>query len=102
MKSAAHGADRLKEEYIMLKILKTKGTEIRRAVECDDSGKIQRVVAVISQAAEMLKEDIIFRDNVSGNESKWLVITAFDQAKVYEYETKADAFDAVRLNKIPV
>lgn len=52
-----------------MKITKVTGTEIRR-VKLDNG----TVYAVIGQVKELLDKEIIFSDNTSGNENKWLGI----------------------------
>lgn len=52
-----------------MKFTKLKGTEIRKA-KFDDG----TVYAIIGQVKELLANDIIFIDNTSGNEEKWLGI----------------------------
>ena len=52
-----------------MKITKIKNTEIRRVKRDDNS-----VYAIIGNVKELLENDIIFSDNTTGNESKWLGI----------------------------
>ena len=52
-----------------MKITKVTGTEIRR-VKLDNG----TVYAIIGQVKELLDKEIIFPDNTSGNENKWLGI----------------------------
>ena len=57
-----------------IKFFKIKGTEIRKAAEMAENGEPVRVLAVIGRAGELLEHNVIFPDNVAGNEDKWLVI----------------------------
>ena len=76
-----------------IKFFKIKDTEIRRAVGVDDAGVRHNVVAIIGQAKELLEKEIIFEDNVAGNEEKWLVVHV--NTDVDEYDTLEAAKQAV-------
>ena len=52
-----------------MKFTKVVDTEIRKA-KLDD----RTVYAIIGQVKELLEKEIIFPDNTSGNEEKWLGI----------------------------
>ena len=74
----------------MLKFYKTQGTEIRKAVEVDENGQRLEVKAVIGKVAELLEKEIIFQDNTSGNEEKWLVICK-DGLDITEFDSLDEA-----------
>ena len=80
----------------MIKFFKVKDTEVRRAVEVDEAGNKKRVIAVIGQVGELLKQELIFPENTDGNLEKWLLLSP-DGDNVIEYETLADAKEGARI-----
>lgn len=68
-----------------MKFTKIVDTEIRK-VKFDDG----TVYAVIGQVKELLEKEIIFPDNTSGNEEKWLGIEK-DGDVFREFDTLEDA-----------
>lgn len=63
-----------------MKITKVKETEIRRV------WKGANVYAIIGRVDDLAKRDIIFKDNVKGNEDKWLGIEDAGNV-IKEFET---------------
>lgn len=63
-----------------MKITKVKETEIRRV------WKDANVYAIIGRVDDLAKRDIIFKDNVKGNEDKWLGIEDAGNV-IKEFET---------------
>lgn len=68
-----------------MKITKVIGTEIRR-VKLDNG----IVYAIIGQVKELLDKEIIFSDNTSGNEKKWLGLEENGDI-IKEFNTLEDA-----------
>ena len=75
----------------MIKFSKVQSTEIRKAIEVDENGNRIAVRAIIGQALELLKNEIIFDDNVKGNEKKWLVILEKTPDNILEFNSLDDA-----------
>ena len=63
-----------------MKITKVKDTEIRRV------WKDANVYAIIGRVGDLAERNIIFDDNVKGNENKWLGIEDSGN-KITEFET---------------
>ena len=61
----------------MTKFTKIKGTEIRKAYECNENGEKIRVVAIIGTVEDLLSKNIINpTENASNTDfDKWMVIT---------------------------
>lgn len=76
----------------MIGFYKVNGTDIRRVWECSSTGRKLTVKALIGQVKELHERDIIFHDNVRGNESKWLVITGKSDTDITEF----DSLDAAK------
>ena len=72
-----------------MKITRVKETEIRRV------WKDANVYAIIGRVDDLLKRDIIFNDNVKGNEEKWLGIEDLGN-KITEFETLEEAKEYYR------
>lgn len=79
----------------MIKFTRNKETNIRRAWLADDAGNKVAVVAVLGTVSDLLSCELIFPDNVRGNEDKYLVIdrvgnirefNTLDEAKTYVIE----------------
>lgn len=68
-----------------MKFTKVVNTEIRKA-KFDDG----TVYAIIGQVKELLEKEILFSDNTSGNEEKWLGIEK-DGDVFREFNTLEDA-----------
>ena len=81
----------------MEKFVRVKGTEIRKMYECRSTGEVIRTVAIIGQVKELLEKEIIFDDNTTGNEDKWLII-AKGGDEIMEFNSLADAKDYCRNN----
>ena len=58
----------------MIKFYKVKDTEIRKVAEIDEQGQVIGIKAILGRVAELIEKKIIFPDNTTGNEEKWLVI----------------------------
>ena len=58
-------------------------------------------VGLIGQAKTLLEQNIIFEDNVKGNEEKWLAIARVNPENAYEFDTLRDAKMAFLLHEIP-
>ncbi len=70
-----------------MKFTKIVDTEIRRA-KFDDG----KVFAIIGQVKELLEKEIIYPDNTSGNEEKWLGVEQNDSfTRIREFDTLEDA-----------
>lgn len=72
-----------------MKITKIKDTEIRRV------WKDANVYAIIGRVGDLAERNIIFDDNVKGNENKWLGIEDSGN-KITEFETLEEAKDHYR------
>ena len=72
-----------------MKITRVKETEIRRV------WKDANVYAIIGRVDDLAKRNIIFEDNVKGNEKKWLGIEDSGN-KITEFETLEEAKDHYR------
>lgn len=83
----------------MTKFYKVKGTELRKAVVTDNTGKPVRFLALIGQVKELLKNNIIFDDNTAGHEEKWLVLNTKGSV-VHEFDNLDAAKKAVLLREI--
>lgn len=73
-----------------MKITRVKGTDIRRVWKDEHT-----IYAIIGEVKDLLEKDIIFKDNVEGNEEKWLSIEALD-TKITEFATLEEAKDYYR------
>lgn len=58
----------------MIKFYKVKDTEIRKVAEINEQGEVKEIKAIIGMVSELLAKEIIFPDNTTGNENKWLVV----------------------------
>lgn len=76
----------------MEKFVKIKNTEIRKMYECRTTGEVVRTVCIIGQVSELLQKEIIFNDNVSGNETKWLCIAKCGD-EIIEFSSLQEAKD---------
>lgn len=74
-------------------------TEIRKMYECWQGGEVLRIVAVIGQVKELLEKEIIFDDNTTGNEDKWLII-AKGGDEIMEFTSLTEAKEFCRNNYI--
>ena len=83
----------------MEKYVKVKNTEIRKMYECWQGGEVLRTVAIIGQVKELLKKEIIFDDNTTGNEDKWLII-AKNGDEIMEFTSLTEAKDYCQNNYI--
>ena len=60
----------------MIRFYRCHGTEtLRRVWDCNADGEKLFCVGLIGRVDELRGMDILFDDNVEGNEDKWLVIT---------------------------
>lgn len=67
-----------------------KGTEIRKAWETNEAGEKEKVLFIIGRVDELLRMSVIFDDNTSGNENKWLLISA-DGNSIEEFNSLEEA-----------
>lgn len=72
-----------------------KGTEIRKAWETNEAGEKEKVLYIIGRVDELLKMNVIFDDNTSGNEEKWLLISA-DGNSIEEFGSLEEAKKAAK------
>lgn len=80
---------------IEIKFFKRKnGANIYRAIGVDGEGIKHNVVAIIGQVKDLYEADLIFEDNVEGNEDKWLVL--MKDEGISEYDSLDEAKEAVR------
>ena len=77
----------------MLKFYKfKKNPEIRKVADCwADGTNTGRVVAIIGQVKELVKEKIIFPENTKGNEENWLIIVNDEDTTIYEFSSYDEA-----------
>jgi hypothetical protein len=80
----------------MIEFFRLKGTNILRVWECSSAGRKRAVKAVIGQAGELNEREIIFSDNVKGNENKWLAIVGKENGEIHEFESLDAAKDFCR------
>ena len=61
----------------MTKFTKIKGTEIRKAYECNENGEKIRAVAILGKVKELLDKNIISpTENTNSTDfDKWIVVT---------------------------
>ena len=71
----------------MIKFYKIKDTEIRRVAEIDSEGRVKEVKAIIGKVNDLLKQKIIFPDNTTGNQDKWLVISKHNVSDIAEFSS---------------
>lgn len=74
-----------------MKFLKYKANPEIIAV-VSDNGK---TLCIIGQVSDLLKMNLIYEDNTSGNFDKWLLIDRF--GRCVEFDSKKDAKVAARL-----
>lgn len=73
-----------------MRITRVKGTDIRKVYKDQNS-----VYAVIGRVDDLVKRNLIFKDNTEGNEEKWLGIEDLGN-KITEFETLEEAKDHYR------
>lgn len=68
-----------------MRITRVKGTDIRKVYKDQNS-----VYAIIGRVNDLVKRNLIFKDNTEGNEEKWLGIEDLGN-KITEFETLEEA-----------
>lgn len=68
-----------------MRITRVKGTDIRKVYKDQNS-----VYAIIGRVDDLVKRNLIFKDNTEGNEEKWLGIEDLGN-KITEFETLEEA-----------
>lgn len=74
----------------MIKFTKVKGTEIRKVYKLVDEVPVE-CLAVIGYVKELYSRELIFKDNVAGNEDKVLLIVS--NGNIKEFNTIKEAKD---------
>lgn len=74
----------------MIKFFKVKDTEIRKVAEVIND-EVVEIKAIIGQVGEMLAKEIIFPDNTTGNEEKWIVIDSQNIDNIVEFYSLTEA-----------
>lgn len=73
-----------------MRITRVKGTDIRKVYKDQNS-----VYAVIGRVDDLVKRNMIFKDNTKGNEEKWLGIEDLGN-RITEFTTLEEAKDYYR------
>lgn len=79
-----------------IKFTKVVGTEIRKCWEVNEQGEKVKVLGIFGTVAECFKQDIIFEDNVKGNENKWLLLTHNGDC-ITEYNTEEEVREVLKV-----
>ena len=77
----------------MVKFYKIKGTEIRKAVQVNETGFKVGTVALIGKADELVERGILTPTGDGHDGSKWLVVpyVSSGRATLIQYDTLAEA-----------
>ena len=69
---------------------------IRNIRKVDEKGNKSNIIAVLGQCKEMYENELIFVDNVKGNENKWLVIINYNDVEIEPLILDFDDIDSAK------